>query len=56
MRPLPDRSGTSFSGHIGGLPEQGTIKVEQDSIVIDRQVGEYHIAGNVKAVMPGFPR
>lgn len=55
MRPLPDRSGTSFTGHIGGLPEQGTIKVDSDGVFIDRQVGDYHIAGNVKAVMPGFP-
>lgn len=56
LRPLPDRSGTAFSGHIGGLPEKGTIKVDQDAILIDRQIGDYHIAGNVKAVMPGLPR
>ena len=55
MRPLPDRSGTFFTGHIGGLPEQGTIKVSQDAILIDRQIGDYHIAGNVKAVRPGLP-
>jgi len=56
MRQLPDRSGTSFTGHIGGLPESGTIKMDQGALLIDRQVGEYHIAGNVKPVFHGMPR
>ena len=48
LRQLPGRAGTSFSGHIGGLPDQGTIKVGKGELLIDRHVGEYHIAGSVR--------
>lgn len=49
MRQLPDRSGTEFSGHIGGLAEHGTIKMGAGGLSIERQIGEYQISGQVTA-------
>lgn len=52
IRPAADQNGSQFSGHIGGVPERGSIKMGPDGLSIERQVGDYHIAGKVTGTPP----
>ena len=55
IRPRADRSGVDFQGHIGGLEERGSMQADSQGLHVERQVGEYHIAGRVSLQTPTPP-